>query len=203
MRRIYLSLLIITLTFGLAFPVNAQWGTPPEADIISPSTGEGLQGVIPITGITDIEGALTWDLSFSYNNDPRETWFLISDGNHVSSDEILAQWDTTILTDGNYQLRLRIYLENDETSVTLITNLRVRNYTIIETSTPTIGPNLGSLSTIVPTGTRIAVTPTPFPGNPIEISESDIRNSITHGAVTAFALIALIGLYASIRKKIR
>jgi len=37
----------------------------------------------------------------------------------------------------------------------------------------------------------------------LEVTERDIVNSLTHGALTAFALIALVGLYASIRKKIR
>jgi len=203
MRRLFFPLLIILLAFGLVLPVHAQWGSPPGAGILSPSNDETLQGVISVIGTTDIEGALSWALSFSYDNDPRETWFLISDGDEVYSDEILAQWDTTILTDGNYQLRLRITLQNDETSDMIITNLRVRNYTIVETSTPTIAPNLGPISTIAPTETSTSPSPTLLPRNPIEISESDIRISLVYGAQTAFVLIALIWLYTSIRNKIR
>lgn len=203
MRRLVLLLLFILLAFGSVLPVNAQWGTPPKAEILSPFESEALQGVISIIGSTNVEGALAWTLSFSYPNDPRETWFTIQEGDQTFKDEILAQWDTTTLTDGVYQLRLRVHLEDNETSEALIANLRVRNYTIIETSTPTLVPTPGPLSTIAPTATSVAATPTPLPHNPAEISESDIRNSLAHGALIAFALIALIGLYASIRKKIR
>ena len=203
MRRLFLPLLTLFLAFGLVHPVDAQWGTPPEAGILSPSSGEALQGIMPIIGTTNVEGALSWVLSFSYDNDSRETWFLISEGDQVLSDETLAQWDTTILTDGNYQLRLRIYLRKQEISDTIITNLRVRNYTTVETSTPTIVPTHGPMSTIIPTETIYPASPTPFPENPIEIAESDIQNSLVRGAQTAVAMIALVGLYSSIRNKIR
>ncbi len=203
MRRYYLFLFFLTLTFGTVLPVNAQWGTPPKVEILSPSEGEVLQGVIPIIGSTNVEGLESWELSFSYINDSRETWFLIDESDQSFSNELLAQWDTTAITDGDYQLRLRGFLPENKTSDTIMTNLRVRNYTLIETSTPALIPTSDLLPTIEPTATLQQPTPTPLPRNPLEVTERDIVNSLTHGALTAFALIALVGLYASIRKKIR
>ncbi|MEN8172542.1 MAG: hypothetical protein ABFS03_06630 [Chloroflexota bacterium] len=203
MQRYLLPLLTLILAFGFVDPVGAQWGTPPEAGIISPSNGEALQGVVSITGTTKVEGALSWDLSFTYDLDERETWFLIINSFEDISEETLTQWDTTVLTDGNYQLRLRIHLKNGKISETIITNLRVRNYTAVETSLPALTPTQDGLDTITPTETVIPIPPTPLPRNPIEISENDIQNSLLRGAQSAVALIALIGLYSSIRKKIR
>jgi hypothetical protein len=128
---------------------------------------------------------------------------LIDESDEAFSNEILAQWDTTAITDGDYQLRLRGFLPDNKISDALMINLRVRNYTLIETRTPALIPTSDSLSTIEPTATAHQATPTPLPRNPMEVTERDIVNSLTHGALTAFALLALVGLYASIRKKIR
>lgn len=203
MRRTYLFLFFIIITLGMVLPANAQWGTPPKVEILSPSEGEVLQGVIPIIGSTNVEELESWELSFSYINDSRETWFLIHESDQAVSNELLAQWDTTAITDGDYQLRLRGFLAENKSSDTLMTNLRVRNYTLIETSTPALIPTSELLSTIEPTATLQQPTPTPLPRNPLEVTERDIVISLTYGALTAFALIALVGLYASIRKKIR
>ena len=203
MRRLFLVFTLLIIAFGTAPPANAQWGTPTEVEIHSPSSGEALQGVIPIIGITSVEGLGSWEISFSYISNSRDTWFLIDEGDQAFENEIITQWDTTTITDGDYLLRLRVYLAEDQISDALITDLRVRNYTIIETSLPgvTLKPDL--TPTIEPTATSQPLTPTLLPGNPIEVTELDIINSLSYGAVTAFALIALIGLYASIRKKIQ
>ena len=202
MRRSILFFFFLILALGTTVPVNAQWGTPPEVEILSPSAGEALQGVIPVIGNTDIEGMESWELSFSYITNSRDTWFTIDEDDQAFENEILAQWDTTTITDGDYQLRLRVYLAEEQISDSVITDLHVRNYTIIETSIPGVIPTSDSLPTIELTATSQPLTPTPLPVNPMEVSERDIVNSLAHGAITSFALIALIGLYASIRKKI-
>ena len=101
MRRYSTFLCTLIMTFGMILPVNAQWGTPLKVEILSPSEGEALQGVIPVIGSTNVEGLESWELSFSYINDPRETWFLIDESDEAFSNEILAQWDTTAITDGD------------------------------------------------------------------------------------------------------
>ncbi len=189
------------MALGMVFPANAQWGTQPEVEILSPSAGEALQGLIPVIGNTDVEGMETWELSFSYINNARETWFTIDEGDDALNNEIITQWDTTTITDGDYQLRLRVFHPENKISEALISDLRIRNYTLIETRIPEVNLTPNLLPTIELTATSQPMTLTPLPVNPMEVSERDIVNSLAHGAVTAFTLIAIIGLYASIRKK--
>ncbi len=202
MHRLQSFFFFLILAFGTALPVSAQWGTPTENKILSPVNGEALQGMIPIIGITDVDGMISWELSFSYNSNPSNTWFLIKEGDQAANDEILTEWDTTTITDGEYQLRLLISLADNETTSALISDLRIRNYTIIGTSIPELTPTMGSLPAIELTSLPQLHTPTPLPDNPLEVSERDIVNSLASGVLTAFTLIILIGLYASIRKKI-
>ena len=84
-------------------------------------------------------------------------------------DTELVLWDTTTLTDGNYDLQLIIEREDEEPLVYNILGLRVRNYSLIETNTPaptnTAAPDEAatSIPTITPAPTQVRPTPTPLP----------------------------------------
>jgi len=209
MRRLVISLLLAIFTFLPEFNVIGQEGDPtaepPQVAIYSPTTGQVLQGTIAITGRTSVEGFSIAELRFSYMQDLADTWFLIYESDEAVSDGELTQWDTSTITDGEYKLRLVVTLQDGSQLTSDINNLRVRNYTPIETNTPepnaTRAPGDTPIPTITPTSTITPLPPsaTPLPPNPAIISSQEILLSMGKGALVAVSFFALLGLYQLIR----
>ena len=192
--------------------MRVQAQSTPKGEIISHADGDALRGTVPIRGMTDVEGFVSWELTFGYANDTTGSWFLIAEGNEPISNGLLAEWETASITDGTYNLRLTIYLEGGRRSHTIVNDLRIRNYTPIETLTPTPTitytpytetplPSQTPSLTPVPTETPIPNTPTPLPTNPAEVSTTEFNNSLVRGAAGALALFVIAGLYASIKRR--
>jgi hypothetical protein len=211
MRRL---LPIITLVFPLLFPswgVSAQETTPiPLAEIIvlSPVPGQALQGNILITAEINLEEYISAELSFSYADDPRDTWFLIHEIKEPINEGLSVEWDTTILTDGEYTLRVIVITEQDQYSK-VVPGIRVRNYSAIETHTPVPTSTPAPADTLMPTATvtstitPVPLTPTPLPPNPAQLNIRDIGLSIGKGVLFALAALTLFGIYVFIRNQRR
>jgi hypothetical protein len=214
MVRLILSLLLVSI---LLFPgqlIHAQDLDTRRGEITTPVDGEAVRGIVAIQGNTLVDGFLSWELNFGYADDSTGTWFLIEESDEPTEGEVLAEWDTTQITDGIYNVRLTIFLEEGRRSHTIVEAIRVRNYTPIETNTPipsltstpfTVTPRPSSTGTPtqVPTETPIPASPTPLPTNPLEVSEDSFTSSMTRGAAGALALFLLIGLYSTLKKTYR
>jgi hypothetical protein len=190
------SLLLVFLTLVTARPAAAQ--VIPIID--SPRSGAVLQGVVTIRGTSNVSGFQISEISFAYADDMTDTWFLISSSEQAVDLGTLAIWDTTTITDGNYTIRLRIFLADGSTLDATVQNLRVRNYSAIETPTPAL---LASPPTTIPTATMTSTplpTPTAFPANPVVVTGPDISNSILYGGAGAFMFLIILGIYLRIRK---
>ena len=114
MRRF---IFVITALFGMlvqASWVAAQSGDVAGVEITAPAFGSPIQGTVEIIGSTIIEGFISWEITFGYASDTTGTWFLIAEGNESISSGELTQWDTTTITDGDYNLRLTVFLEGDQ-----------------------------------------------------------------------------------------
>ena len=208
MRWFYFCFVSIIFFLLPELSVESQELNPRKAEISSPSEGDVVRGIVPILGSSDGEGMRSWEITFSYIEDSTETWFLIDESDLSVTDEMLSEWDTTTISDGNYNLRITIFLERERKTNFIVNNLRVRNYTQVETDTPnptiTISPILETPeylddgdSFIVPTQ-RLTLTPLPI--NPIEISKQDLSSNLIRGVAGTFAVFMIIGLYISIRK---
>ncbi|HNT24809.1 MAG TPA: hypothetical protein PKM21_10625 [Anaerolineales bacterium] len=180
--------------------------TSTQISISAPLGGQVLQGKVPIMGYTAAGSLQSSELSFAYTNDPTDTWFLIQYSTLPVSNGLLAEWDTTTITDGNYTLRLvATFREGNQQTVT-IPGLRVRNYTPIETDTPlpsmpTATPVPGQPTpepptpTPTPVPTRAVLAPTALPANPAEISTLTLAQTVGIGALVGLGLLLLLGLY--------
>ncbi len=229
MQRIWLSfVMLFPIALGVS-AVQAQQGTPtstptpsatnlpmgsptapaktaePGISISSPVPGQALQGNVTISGSSVAEGFVSSELAFAYSGDPTDTWFLIVEATQPVAGGSLAQWDTSTITDGNYNLRLRDMLQNGNHLEVIVPGLRVRNYTPMETDTPTpVTPTATRLpgETPVPSITpTIAVRPTstPLPTNPAEVSRNDIAMSAGKGALAIVGLFALMAVYKLVK----
>jgi hypothetical protein len=214
MRLFGLLISAIFFILFLATPASAQDLSTRKAEIASQAAGEAVRGIVPIKGNTLVEGFISWEVTFGYAEDTTGTWFLIDESDEPVEDGLLTNWDTTTITDGIYNLRLTTYLEEGRRTHFTVYDIRVRNYTAIETTTPT--PTLTSTPftetpkpsqtptiTLLPTETPIPDTPTPLPTNPVEISTTDVSFSLMSGVAGVLAAFLIIGMYATIRKWLR
>ena len=127
------SLLFMFIFIFITYPVQAQ----EEAQLIisSPMDGQVVQGQLTISGTVSALGFSSYELAFAYEDDPTQTWFMLTDSSQPVFEGELGTWDTNALTDGNYILRLKVSLLDGTEQETRITGLRVRNYTAVPTST--------------------------------------------------------------------
>ena len=192
------------------FQTNPPTATPtPITTIISPTAGQAIQGKITIKGRTPLTDLSTFIVEFAYTRDTTDTWFYIAEGNQPVFDSSLAEWDSTTITDGDYTLRLTIHLTDGTKQTVIVPNLRVRNYSPVETSTPgptttprPTSPGEKPTSPVSPTSTSTPIPPslTPFPTNPAELTTQDLTTSLSRGIVSAFAALVLLGIYIILRK---
>jgi hypothetical protein len=218
----HLSFILTLLVIIIPHPLIAELRfspylqtTPLSANIDSPVAGQVVQGSVNIHGNTNIDGFQSYEVDFSYVNDLTQTWFLIQENTTSIENGVLAVWDTSIITDGEYTLRLLINQIDGTQLESLVTSLRVRNYSTIETDTPTpIHPYLTlvpGLATVSPmprntptmTLTPSPITPTPLPTNPAEITPSQMALTLGKGAGVSIALLAILGAYVGIRSYLR
>lgn len=217
MQRLILLLLI--MLFWLATPIpwaiaqqaapsESPTPEPPQVIISSPVDGQALKGTFGITGSTAIQDFVSAELSFTYSDNPSETWFLIQASTQPVEVGVLGQWDTSVITDGVYDLRLVVERQAGDPLIFTVRKLRVRNYTPVETNTPTpVTPTSTPLPgdtpvptvTPTPTNTPIPPTMTVLPPNPAQITTQDVGLSVGKGALFSLSLFALIGIYISIK----
>ena len=220
MRRASLLMLIFAL-FSVQ-PALARVGArqprqenaTPNVFLSAPLGGQALQGLVTIQGNTAVAMFQSASLAFAYSGDTTGAWFLIHESDAPVAYGILAQWDTTTITDGNYDLRLSVSLTDGSQVAASVQGLRVRNYSAVETVTPVpptpsptppatlagetlvpSSPTLTATSTTTATVTPIPPTITPLPTNPAELSQGTMLNTLGKGGLAALGLFALLGSY--------
>ena len=205
MKRLFVLFLLIVL---LSHPVQAQEET--QLDISSPSEGQIVQGTVVVSGSVTVLGFSSYELAFAYVDDPTQTWFILTTSSLPVFESELGTWDTTTLTDGNYNLRLRVFLLDGTVQKITVTGLRVRNYTPVPTATFTPSPT-AIVQFAPPTAQRIAPsvatatpslpTPTPLPPNPASLQDASIAGALGRGAILALLLFLGFGILLRLRRE--
>jgi hypothetical protein len=178
--------------------------SPPG--ITSPQPGETLRGQVNISGGMNVTNFSSAELAFAYASDPTSTWFTIQTFSSPVFDPGLAVWDTTVLTDGNYALRLRVNQTDGSSQEILVTDLHIRNDAPASTDTPIPEP-VSTLAPSLPTSTVAPVTvspsyptPTPLPGNPASLLTSSIYSNFARGTALTLILFFIVGILLRLRR---
>ena len=206
MKRV---LFVIALFIAL-FPqsISAQGGD--DLVIASPEPGQVVQGLVIVSGTVTVLGFSSYELSFAYGDDQTGTWFTLQNSSLPVFEGELGTWDTTTLTDGDYNLRLRAFLLDGSIQETIVLDLRVRNYTPVPTSTPAptatvvaqfAAPTAQLIAPALATVTASHPTPTPFPPNPAGLVIPSISGALGRGAILALLLILGVGLILRLRRE--
>jgi hypothetical protein len=206
-----LFVLLMKIRFLLPFVLLliASQDSPPVA-ITSPTAGEDLRGQITIAGSMSVPDFISAQLDFAYASNPADTWFTIQTFSQPAPDSTLAVWDTTLISDGDYIIRLRVNLD-DGTFQEATIPVSVKNDIPLPTSTPipTSIPE-ETMEVQIPTPFLLAASPTPtapphptptvLPANPAELNASDIFYSLERGALVIIGLFVISGLILRIRQ---
>lgn len=176
------------------------------ARIQSPNNGDVLQGRIDIIGTATGIGFQYAEISFRFQKNDSGSWFLISQVGEPKIEGFLTSWDTSTIVDGDYQLKIQAFYEDGHNVESIIDDLRIRNYSAIETIIPPIETPLNQEST------KIAAYPaqetlstrqyaTPLPKNELIIEESDIIVYAIRGAVIGVLSLIVLSLWLLIRRR--
>ena len=200
-----LSLVTLFLSSWETGRINAQ---DILVVIYDPLSGQVVQGQIPIDIGVVAPGYTKVELQFTYTNLTNYGWFLIAESDQIPFDGILTQWDTTAIKDGEYDLRLVALNGNLEPIIYTVTNLRVRNYSTVETETPTPILPTGTFgvgqATVEPESSKTILAPTltPFPTNPVIFTSAQFVESISLGGSIVMVVFLVFGIYVGVRRYI-
>lgn len=196
---------IILAAFLYAIPVAAQEITSPV--ITSPTAGQVLQGQVAIAGTTDIPNFASAEIAFAYASDSSNTWFVIQTMTQPIADGVIATWDTTSITDGDYVLRLRVNLL-DGTFQDVTVPVQVRNYTALPTPLPTATATQPALQIPTPILIAASATPTPLslptpttlPPNPAALTMDQIYANFRRGVLIIAGIFVVFGILLRLRR---
>ncbi len=192
----------ITLTPGESGPVTSLSPAPPG--ITAPLADSTLSGLVTISG----SAPAAWELAFAYRDNPTGTWFPLAASPNPLTGDLLPAWDTTLITDGLYTLRLRILAADSFQDY--LQDIRIRNYSPTETPTPAGTPTPTATASITPLPSATptvtytpAPPPTPLPTNPAVLQPSQIGLHFGQGALAVAAVFAFFGLFLTLSRKLR
>jgi len=188
----------IVFLLGLVFS-SSQVSTNPS--ITNPAEGEVVEGIVEIRGSVPVENFASAKLSYAYAGENVEDWFLIANIETPKQDDVLGVWDTTTITDGFYEIRLRVKTTSGEKMDVILTGIQVANYSRSDNvlvNTPTITP--AESSTQVPIQS-IAPTPTSLPANPATITSEDLCGTVLTGSLIGIGLVFLVLVWSFIHRK--
>lgn len=208
--RLFIAGLLIAALLHASAEVAAQNTTLPS--ISAPTEGQYLQGQVTVKGTTQIPDFSSAEVAFAYASDPTGTWFTIQTASLPVTDDTLAVWDTSLITDGDYSLRLRVILVDGSSRDTTV-GVRVRNYTPVPTPTAamtaTQPPVLDIPTAIIIAATETATvtvappasTPSALPPNPAGVTPGEIYSEFWRGALVVGVLVLVFGVLVRWRRQ--
>lgn len=220
---------LILLAFAATNPSSAQDNS--SAKIASPKAGDPLFGLVSIQGTASNPNMQRYILEFDSQDNEVDRWFLIAGPiTQQVKDGVLAQWNTTAVPDGRYQIRLRVVLRDGTVLSDTVQNLRVNNKQptplptglpsatpIPPTVPPTAGPSPTPFIQQPPTNTARAALPTVPPTNVPPVSSVSsapdtpqgvlaldaLQNAFCGGAFLAIIAFAVVGTYSLVHVRLR
>lgn len=187
---------LVVVLFAVFRPPTARAlaQAPGYAEITSPTAGQALLGLISIDGSADHPSFVRYDLAFAYDPNPTETWYPLGDPIPTRARQsTLGLWDTSELSPGVYQLRLRVFLDSGAVLEDIAGGLRV--------GLPALAP--------LSTGTPAAATPTalaaptagPLPAQSGPGPAADpVALAVGIGGFMAAAFLIILAAYLPLRR---
>ncbi len=176
----------------------------PAASIASPQTGAIVRGQVEILGTMNVANFASAEFAFGYIVPEGGAWFTIQTFPQPKVDSPLVVWDTTSVTDGDYNLRLRVYMQDGSLQDVVVTGLKIRNDSPEPTATPVEfaqPTSLSAISTDIPATPTLSFTqPTALPSNPAALTVPLVYSTFGRGALIALVLFVVFSFLLRVRK---
>ena len=190
------KLLLVFASFFLLAPAAA---VVPAVEISSPQAGQVLQGNVKINGAVSGQGFVSGEVFYAYAQSENATWFLIGSFTQPVANETMAVWDTSTISDGDYQIKVVVKYQNGDTKETILNPVLVRNYTVTQsTATPEGTTLVIESATLTQVASPVAAA-TPFPINPGASTIPEVESSLQIGISLGALGILFIGIYSFFR----
>ena len=221
MKKNVLALCLLSaLLTGLS--VASLDAAPPQqgAVITSPQDRDMVRDLLVIKGTAASPNFWKYEIHYAPEPNPTDQWMLMGDVHEAPvTDGRLETWDTSLVSDGTYSLRLRVVRTDgnyDEYYVRQISLVDVQP-TETPTSTPTPAATrtpLPSTPTVIiqqpptatprPTSTpgAVGVTPEPEAETGLNITAQGLGKALFYGAGGAMGLFLLMGILIVLRRLI-
>lgn len=210
MLNLSIAMLKLPLFFSLILLMQAA-----NISITSPQAGETLYGQVDIAGNMDVPNFASAELAFSYavseggaDSDSAESWFAIRTFPQPAQSQIIAVWDTTTVTDGDYILHMRVYLQDGSSQDVAVSNLKIRNDIPDSIKIDILPQSIQSAAVSQSPVATIESAPlfpsfpssTPLPLNPVSVTPPSIYSSFARGGFIALVFFILFSILLRLRK---
>ena len=171
---------------------------PGYCEITSPAEGEAVGGIVSVVGSAYHPSFAQYDLWFSYVDDITGTWFPLSEDLSTPVRQgRLGLWDTTSISDGDYTLRLRVWLTDGSAFTAIVKGVQVRNAV----------PQPLQLGTIPFEAEPVAPSPAPSPAPVVEerivqkqhVEPAGVTEALLAGGAAGAAALGLLAGYVGLR----
>lgn len=215
-KALILGLMICLLLNAAWAALAASPSLQAMSRIASPEENQVVRGVVPIVGSALDPQFWKYEVHYATEPNPREAWVSIG-GVHEAAvqDGLLETWDTTVIPDGAYTLRLRVVDKTGNYREVFVRGVQVGNAAPTETPIPADTPVPVPTGTATPAATPTFIIPTsplaqpsvtPTLARPTQSAFPDVldvnawRQSLCLGAQLMAGLLVVIGLIFLLRR---
>jgi hypothetical protein len=191
-----------------------------QGQISSPRDRAAVRGLVPIEGSANHPQFQKYEVHFGPEPNPGDDWSPLA-GSPFTVPVVqgrLGLWDTTIITDGVYSLRLRLVRLDGNYDEYFVRGVQVLNTAPTETATPepsptpseptetpsptptvVIGVPTVSSPTPKPSGTPLPTVPPTATPEPLNLPFQSISDAACKGAGITLAVFLGIGLFFALK----
>ena len=214
--------LVFCLLAGMAVHADPL-AQQPQVQITSPEMGAEVRGVVPIMGSASVPSFQFYKVEFGVGPNPAQ-WAVIGELHQqpVINGQ-LAVWDTRVLPDGVYTLRLQAVKMDGNWEEFLVRQIAIVNTRPTSTPTtdatatpdrPTVTPTAEATPTpevtptlmiIAPTAALEQPTPTPTLSRPVQqrdlpVNPDNWLQSFIYGGIAMGTIFVLMGIVFAVRR---
>lgn len=215
MKRVCTCVLVMVILLGTFWiAVSALPAQQVLSRIASPGENSVVRGIVPIVGSAVDVQFWKYEVHFAPYPNPLQQWTAIG-GVHESpvTDGLLETWNTTVVPDGSYSIRLRVVDKTGNYREMFANGVLVANAAPTETAVPTRTPAPTATGTpaatptfMLPTAPLAQPSPTPTLARPTPsgivggLDPAALRQSVCLGAQLMAALLVVLGLILLLRR---
>jgi hypothetical protein len=220
MNKNVLALCLLAVLIAGLFVVRLEAAPPQQGAVItSPQDRDVVRGLLVIKGTATNPNFWKYEVHSAPEPNPTDQWQLLGLHEMQVTDGRLETWDTSLVPDGTYSLRLRVVRVDGNYDEYYVRQVSVVNAQPTETPTSTPTP-LATRTPLPPTPTVIieqpptstprptstpgpaGATPEPQTGTGLNITAQGLGKALLYGAGVTMGLFLLMAVMTTLRRLI-